>query len=137
MKRWGLILLSLVVAALVAPAAGAAATADCVTPASLCSGDPCTTTTVTVAPNCVLDFGARTLRIGGTMTVPNGGALRLSANQIEVNAPIQGGTTTGPNIELVATGNIVQNARIASYSTTTPGSVTLRSGGNVTLQNNV
>src|SRR3954470_22026406 len=94
--------------------AHAAPVVACTQPADLCAGDPCTTGAMTVAPNCVLDFGDRRLVVAGAITVPDGGVLSLSAGDVDVRGPITGIGSTGPSITLHATRSITQLGSVRS-----------------------
>jgi hypothetical protein len=106
---------------------------------SLCVGNPCVTKPVEVASPCELDFGDRTLVIGGTLKVPNGGHLSLKAGTIIVRRAIIGRHTKlpfdgdGSTIELTAKQNIVVEWRIVASGRTEPGSIALVAGGNILL----
>ena len=71
-------------------ASQAAADVSCADPNDLCTGDPCTITTVSVQSPCVVDFGARTLIIAGTVSVPDDGTLSFTAATIIQRGPIDG-----------------------------------------------
>jgi hypothetical protein len=110
----------------------------CTSPDVLCKGNPCVTSVVRVSSPCVLDFGTRTLVIGGKMRVPNGGVLSLRAGGIEVRHSILGRHAYAPagdgaNITLTATGNILVDQRIDASAHDTAGSIHLTAGGNVSL----
>lgn len=110
----------------------------CTTPDDLCTGDPCVIRQVEVATPCVLDFGDRTLVVGGTLTVPNGGRLSLRARDIDVRRAIVGRHATpfrgaGATIALAASGDIFVRWRIDASGRTAPGSISLDAGGDVQL----
>ncbi|MBX3024023.1 hypothetical protein KF840_03840 [bacterium] len=116
----------------------AAQAIKCTKPADLCTGDPCVIRQVEVASPCVLDFGDRTLVIGGTLTVPNGGTLNLKARDIDVRRAIVGRHATpfvgaGATIALSAVNDIDVHWRIDASGRTAPGRITLEAGGNVRL----
>jgi hypothetical protein len=119
-----------------APAAAHAI--KCTKPDDLCTGDPCVIRQVEVASPCVLDFGDRTLVIGGTVSVPNGGTLQLSARDIDVRRAIIGRHATpfvgaGGTIILSATDDIIVRWRIVASGRTAAGRISLDAGGDVRL----
>jgi hypothetical protein len=87
---------------------------SCANPDDLCTGDPCVIGTVTVATPCQIDFGNRTLEIAGTLRVPDGGTLDLTAATVRVLGRIDGrGDGSGAVIVLVAgTGSAVVDGTI-------------------------
>ena len=117
--------------------ARAVAVVPCNTPSDSCTGDPCTTGALTVAPTCDLDFGAAALVIKQPLVVPDGGTLVLRAASITVAGPITGIGARGPSITLIATGDIKQQGSIRTIGNASPGAITLQAGGNITLAGNV
>ncbi|HSP98623.1 MAG TPA: hypothetical protein VL049_15485 [Candidatus Dormibacteraeota bacterium] len=110
----------------------------CTKPDDLCTGDPCVIRQVEVASPCTLDFGDRTLVIGGTLSVPNGGTLSLHARDIDVRRAIVGRHATpfvgiGGTIALSATDDIIVRWRIDASGRTAPGRISLDAGGDVRL----
>src|SRR5688572_27861289 len=132
--RW--IASSLVLAAGLLAAQVAHAQVDCTNPDNLCTGDPCVIGgTVAVAASCVADFRPRTLVIAGTVTVPAGGTLTLTAASVQVTGVLQSKSTSatvGGNPTLVATDDIDVTGRILT-SGAQPGTTTLDAGGNVSV----
>ena len=117
---------------------GAAHAIRCTKPDDLCVGDPCVVRQVEVSSPCELDFGDRTLVIGGTLSVPNGGVLILRARDIEVRRAIIGRHATpfsgrGGSISLVASDDIIVRWRIDASARIAPGRIALTAGGDVTL----
>jgi hypothetical protein len=117
-----------------APAAAHAI--KCTKPEDLCSGDPCVIRQVEVASPCSLDFGDRTLVIGGTLSVPNGGTLDLRARDIEVRRAIIGRHATpfagnGASVSLNATNDIIVRWRIDVSGRLNPGVISLNADGDV------
>ncbi len=137
-----------VVCFVVALATRAAAQVSCADPNNLCTGDPCETSNITVQTPCVVDFGGRTLVIGGALTVPAGGTLDLTAGEIQVHGRIEGPgaavtltAAAGPadlNTEIdVGTGSIAVSATgdidVKNRLKAKPGgSVTVAAGGTLT-----
>ena len=110
---------------------------SCANPDNLCRGNPCITGTLEVVSPCVVDFGDRSLIIKGTLRAPAGGVLSLKAGSIDVRHPIIGRygrkQGTGASIKLQATGGIVVRWNIDASARTTPGTIELIAGGNVSL----
>jgi filamentous hemagglutinin len=136
MRRWAPA--AILCAALVT---SARAQVDCDTPDDLCTGDPCIVGAVEVNDSCVLDFGARTLVIDGSLRMPNGGELSLTAGTIQVDGRIQNMTTTvpgaGPRITLAASGDVVVDGPIRVVgvrNNLVPGEITVQAGGNLTVR---
>ena len=126
--------IALTLLSLVASASIAAAQVTCTVPDSLCTGDPCVTGAIAVASPCVLDFGARTLVIGGTMDLPEGGVLSLTAGSIQIHGTIDGSGANAADVTLVATnGPILQSARISVPGSVLPGDVTLQATGDIEI----
>lgn len=118
--------------------ARAGAIVSCADPDNLCRGQLCVTPPMEVEKDCVVDFGDRVLVIGGTLKVPNGGRLVLKAGVIDVRRAIIGRHAkpfegSGASIELVSKGSLTVGWRIDASGRTTPGSVTLIAGGNISL----
>jgi hypothetical protein len=87
---------------------------------------------------CVVDFGDRTLVIGGALKVPNGGVLSLKAASITVRRAIIGrhtkpGDGAGASITLTASDSITVRWRIDASSRLTPGAIQLSAGGSIEL----
>lgn len=114
----------------------------CTSPDALCTGDPCVIGSVDVADPCVVDFGARTVVVAGTVRLPTNGTLFLSGGAIEVPGSIRnlpnpqnvGGA--GPRVELTATGDVEVtgslrlNGRVLrSLGAPVPGSLAIDAGG--------
>lgn len=102
----------------------------CTSPDALCTGDPCVTRPVEVTSPCVLDFGTRTLVIGGTLRVPNGGTLSLTAGDIDVRRAIIGRhakpfSGAGADIALAARGSLTVRWRIDASARASAGSIHL------------
>jgi len=119
----------------------ARAQVDCDTPDDLCTGDPCIVGAVEVDDSCVLDFGARTLVIEGSLRMPNGGELSLTAGAIQVAGRIQNMTTSvpgaGPRIQLAASGDVAMDGPIRVVgvrNNAVPGEITIQAGGNLTVR---
>ncbi len=110
---------------------------SCANPDNLCTGDPCTITTVTVQSPCVVDFGARTLVIAGIVDVPDGGTLSFTAATIDQRGPIDGRHVggTGAAIALVATAGDVQvRGRIDVAGTVATGSIVVQATGDILVK---
>jgi hypothetical protein len=122
----------------------------CTGPDALCTGDPCVIGSVDVADPCVVDFGARTVVVAGTIRLPTNGTLSLTAAAIEVPGSIRnlanpqnvGGA--GPRVELLATGDVEVtgslrlNGRVLrSLGPPVPGSLTIDAGGALRLGGNL
>jgi hypothetical protein len=120
----------------------AAAQVACTSPDALCTGDPCVIRTVDVADPCVVDFGARTVVVAGTVRLPTNGTLSLTGGAIQVPGSIRnlpnpqnvGGA--GPRVELTATGDVEVtgslrlNGRVLrSLGAPVPGSFVVDAGG--------
>jgi hypothetical protein len=111
---------------------------SCANPDYLCRGNPCVTGRIEVQSPCVVDFGDRTLVIGGTLKVPNGGVLSLKAGAIDVRRAIVGRHASpfsgaGAKITLTATRDIAVHWRVDASARTVPGSIQLSAGGNIDL----
>lgn len=121
--------------------APARAQVDCDAPDDLCTGDPCVIASVEVADPCVLDFGTRSLVIGGTLKLPNSGELSLTAGAITVAGRIQNVSGSvagvGPRITLAAAGDVALDRpiRLASVrGALQPGALTVQAGGNLSAR---
>src|SRR5262245_6461669 len=115
-----------------AATASIAGAVNCSVPDELCTGDPCVTAAISVTSPCVLDFGARTLIIGGTLDLPEGGQLSLTAASIEIHGTIDGGGGNAADVTLIATnGSILQSARISVPGSVQPGTVILSATGDI------
>jgi hypothetical protein len=128
----------LALALVLAASAVRAQVVACETPDDLCAGDPCTVRFVEVGDPCILDFGTRTLTIIGTLKMPNGGELSLTAGTINVQGRIQNlpGTVPGPGprITLIAASDLLVTAPIRLAGVrggVQPGQITLQAGGNL------
>ncbi len=78
----------------------------------------------------MLDFGTRTLVIGGTLRVPNGGTLSLTAGDIDVRRAISGRhakpfSGAGADIALAARGSLTVRWRIDASARASAGSIHL------------
>jgi len=114
--------------------ASIAGAVTCSVPDDLCTGDPCVTGPVSVTSPCVLDFGARTLIIGGTLDLPEAGVLSLTAAAIEIHGTIDGGGGNAADVTLIATnGGILQSARISVPGSVQPGDVVLQATGDIDI----
>jgi hypothetical protein len=112
---------------------------DCSNPNNLCTGDPCTIPAVTVQSPCVADFSPRTLIIGGTLNVPNGGSVSFTAGAIEVRGHIKGKHISptagdGADVSLIASGNIEVRKKIDVTGKLSTGQIVLDAGGNILLR---
>ena len=125
------------------PAAGQVA---CTSPDALCTGDPCTIGSVDVADPCIVDFGARTLVVAGTLRLPTNGTLSVSAGAIEVPgsirnlANLQNAGGAGPSVTLTATGNVnvtgsvrLNGRVLRSLGAPVPGSLVVDAGGSLRM----
>ena len=122
-----------ILSSLVATASIAGAV-NCTVPADLCTGDPCVTGPISVTSPCVLDFGARTLVIGGTLDLPEAGVLSLTAAAIEIHGTIDGAGGNAADVTLIATnGPILQSARISVPGSVQPGDVVLQATGDIEI----
>ncbi len=115
----------------------ASAQVDCSDANNLCTGDPCVIPTLVVADPCVVDFGARTVIVAGTLRAQSGGVLSLTAGSLRVegrvgNVANPAQPAPGPSISLAATGDVDVTGRIV-VSRTAPATVDLHAGGNLTL----
>jgi len=100
----------------------------------LCTGDPCVIPALTLASPCAVDFGPRTLVIGGTLTLPEDARLDLTAGGIEIRGTIDGGGDLGADVGLTATaGAIRQFQRIAVSGRVASGSITLVASGDIDI----
>jgi hypothetical protein len=112
---------------------GARAQVDCGDANNLCTGDPCIVPALELPATCVVDFGARALRITGRLTVPSGGTVSFTAASITVQAPIgQRQTYSGSTVALTASGDIDVHDDVTA-SGTPPGTTTLNAGGHVVI----
>ncbi|MCC6848654.1 MAG: hypothetical protein IT294_09145 [Deltaproteobacteria bacterium] len=116
---------------------------SCADPDNLCTGDPCTITTVTVQSPCVVDFGARDLVIAGTIDVPDGGTLDFTAESILQQGPIDGrhvgnGAGAGAAVTLESTvGDIELRGEIDVTGTAASGSIDVTAAGNLLVKDNL
>jgi hypothetical protein len=111
----------------------AAAQVSCSDPDNLCTGDPCITGDIEVQSPCVLDFSPRTLIIGDTLVVPDGGTLSFTAGAIQANGPIIARGQNGSSITLTASGAMNLNNSINATGRQSPGAITLTAGGDILL----
>ncbi len=110
----------------------------CASPDELCTGDPCVIGHLKLPGRCVLDFGDRTLVLAGSLMIPNGGELSLSAGDIDVRRAIIGRhakpfTGVGATITLTARDDITVRWRIDASGRTVPGRITLTAGDDIRL----
>jgi hypothetical protein len=123
-------MVAVVAAVFCSAGSGALAQVFCTNPDDLCVGNPCVTRDVEVASPCVVDFGSRTVRIGGKMRVPNGGVLELRGGSIFVEQPILGRHTEvnegdGAFVTLIATETVSVDRRIDVSARNAPGRIVL------------
>lgn len=119
-------------------AQSAFAQVDCSNSDNLCTGDPCTVDKVEVLSPCVVDFGARTLVIEGTIFVPNGGVLDWTADQIDLNGRIKAKHTKstagdGGHVSLIANGDLNCAGKIDVSGRFSPGSIALIAGNDLSV----
>jgi hypothetical protein len=74
--------------AVLARASAGHAQVSCADADDLCTGDPCVIPSIEVADPCVVDFGARTVIVAGTLRPPPDGTMSLTAGAIEVQGRI-------------------------------------------------
>ncbi|MCC6764623.1 MAG: hypothetical protein IT293_08165 [Deltaproteobacteria bacterium] len=138
-----LVRLMTVVASVALSASRGLAQVSCADPDNLCTGDPCTITTVAVQSPCVVDFGARDLIIAGTIDVPDGGTLDFTAKTILQQGPIDGrhvgnGVGNGAAVVLESTvGDIELRGEIDATGTAASGSIDVTAAGNLLVKDNL
>lgn len=111
---------------------------SCSNPDNLCTGNPCVIGKIEVVSPCIVNFGNRTVVIGGVLKVPNAGRLDFQARTIRVEHPIAGRHTSetsgaGAIIELNATGDLIVDRRIDASARSRAGIIVLTAGGNIEL----
>lgn len=115
---------------------------DCSDPDNLCTGDPCVIPALEVGPNCVVDFGTRTVTVAGNLRVTD--VLDLSASYLTVEGRILGGDTvrlTASNLLTIraaikATGPIELESGLSGLSVLgrlRGGPITLHSAGSLSI----
>jgi len=111
---------------------------DCTNPDNLCTGDPCIVETVEVLSPCVVDFGARTLSVEGTVFVPNAGVLDWTADQIDLTGRIKGKHTKstagdGAHVTLTANNDLSSAGKIDVSGRFSAGSIALIAGNDLSV----
>ena len=99
----------------------AAEPADCSDPGNLCAGDPCVIGSSLIAGACSVDFGPRTVVIGGRLTLATGATLSLTADRIEVQGSIRASGQSGnlpSTVSLTASGDIIVSGPISCSTRT-------------------
>ena len=129
-----LVRLLLVGSFLVLSASRGLAQVSCADPDNLCTGDPCTITTLAVQSPCTVNFGARHLIIAGNIAVPNGGTLSWTAAKIWLLGQIDGrhvGNSVGDGADVTLTSNVAEvdlRGEIDVTGTASNGSITIYAG---------
>lgn len=117
-------------------AAAASPQVACDNPDNLCTGDPCVVQSLMVDKPCIADFSPRTLVIAGTVQVPNGGQLSLTAGTISVAGGIRSTGYGLVDVTLTASQDLAVTGSIRLWVSTpeaSPNDLTLSAGGDINL----